>query len=129
LGCYNIFIITCFLTSILILCLWIPASSNTALIIFSAFYGFTSGAFVSLGPALIVHISPMEKIGVRQGLLFFVASIGALVTGPIGGAITLSDHGGFMGLKVFAGVMCLAGSVFALLARIAAVGVAPFKKF
>jgi MFS family permease len=86
-GRYNIFVLVSFLTSILLVAFRTPASSNTGLILSSACYGFASGAFISLGPALIVQISPIDKIGVRQGLLFAIMSVASLTTGPIGGAI------------------------------------------
>lgn len=98
--------------------LWILASSNAALMLFAGFFGFLSGAFISLGPALIAQISPIRKIGIRQGLLFAMMSVAALTTSPIAGAIVSHEHGRFTGLKVFAGVMCLAGSTLTLLAKI-----------
>ncbi|KAF2844312.1 MFS general substrate transporter [Plenodomus tracheiphilus IPT5] len=128
-GRYNGFALVTILTSILILALWIPASSNSALMIFAGLFGFASGAFISLGPALVAQISPIHKIGVRQGLLFGVMSIGGLTTGPIGGAILSHENGSFTGVKIFAGVMCFAGSLFASAARISAVGLSPTIKF
>ena len=128
-GRYNIFVVVAFLTAILILALWIPASSNIGLMLFAGFFGFASGAFISLGPALIAQISPIHKIGIRQGLLFAVMSVGALTTSPIGGAIVSQENGSFTGVKVFAGVMCFAGSTLALLARFSAIGLNPMKKF
>ncbi|KAH8648227.1 putative MFS transporter [Ilyonectria robusta] len=129
LGRFNIFIVVSFLTAILILALWIPASSNAAIITFAALFGFSSGAFISLGPVLIAQISPIHKIGMRQGLLFGMMSVGALTTSPIGGAIVSSDNGSYWGVKVFAGVMCAVGSVLALLARFSAAGFNPRTKF
>ncbi|KAL6410994.1 uncharacterized protein AUP68_07427 [Ilyonectria robusta] len=129
LGRFNIFVVVSFLTAILILALWIPASSNAAIITFAALFGFSSGAFISLGPVLIAQISPIHKIGMRQGLLFGMMSVGALTTSPIGGAIVSSDNGSYWGVKVFAGVMCAVGSVLALLARFSAAGFNPRTKF
>jgi MFS family permease len=128
-GRYNVFVVVSFLTAILILALWIPASSNVGLILFAGFFGFASGAFISLGPALIAQISPIHKIGIRQGLLFAVISVAALTTNPIGGAILSQENGSFTGVKIFAGVMCFAGSTFALLARCSVAGLSPMKKF
>ncbi|KAF7553128.1 hypothetical protein G7Z17_g3870 [Cylindrodendrum hubeiense] len=129
LGRFNIFFVVSSLTAILILALWIPASSNAAIIIFAAFFGFSSGAFISLGPVLVAQISPIQKIGMRQGLLYFMMSIGALTTSPIGGAIMASQNGSYWGVKVFAGVMCAAGSVLVLLARFSGAGFNPRTKF
>lgn len=123
------FIVVSYFTGIVVLALWIPATSNAALIVFALLFGFGSGAFISLGPALVAQISPIEKIGLRQGLLLAVMSVGALTTSPIGGAIVESEGGSFTGIKVFAGVMCLAGATFVLAARYAAVGGSISKKF
>lgn len=121
-GRYNIMLVLCTLTAVLVLALWIPASGNAALIVFAAAYGFGSGAFVSLAPALIAQISDVRKIGVRSGAMFAVISIAALVSNPIAGAIVAEQNGSFTGLKVFCGVMQLAGSAFIFASRTALVG-------
>lgn len=69
LGRYNVMIVTSFLSTILVLALWLPARGNVAYILFAAFYGFSSGAFVSLAPALIAQISDIRQIGVRTGTM------------------------------------------------------------
>ncbi|CAI6090170.1 unnamed protein product [Clonostachys chloroleuca] len=117
-GHFNVFTTVCATTSILILGLWIPASSNAAIICFAAFFGFFSGAYVSLLPALVAEVSPPEEFGYRTGLLFGCASIGGLVTNPIAGAIIQLEHGSFRGLKIFAGTMYLAGTMAAFGARL-----------
>lgn len=106
------------MTGILILGLWIPASNNAALISFAAFFGFFSGAYISLSPALVAEISPPAEFGYRGGLLFMCGSIGGLVTNPIAGAILDANNGSFTGLKVFAGVFCLVGTVVVFGARL-----------
>ncbi len=69
LGRYNVMIVTSFLSTILVLALWLPARGNVPYILFAAFYGFSSGAFVSLAPALIAQISDIRQIGVRTGTM------------------------------------------------------------
>ncbi|KAH8687045.1 major facilitator superfamily domain-containing protein [Ilyonectria robusta] len=118
LGRFNVFSAVCTMTGILILGLWIPASNNAALISFAAFFGFFSGAYISLSPALVAEISPPAEFGYRGGLLFMCGSIGGLVTNPIAGAILDADNGSFTGLKVFAGVFCLVGTVVVFGARL-----------
>ncbi|KAH7143777.1 putative monocarboxylate transporter [Dactylonectria macrodidyma] len=117
-GRFNVFSAVCATTGILTLGLWIPANSNAALISFAAFFGFFSGAYVSLSPALVAEIAPPEEFGYRSGLLFMCASIGGLVTNPIAGAILDAENGSFTGLKVFAGVFCLSGTALAFGARL-----------
>lgn len=102
------------------LALWIPASSKQAIIAFSVLFGFFSGAYVSLIAALIVQISPLREIGIRTGLVFLLASIGGLTTGPMAGRVL--GESGWTGVKVFSGVLCLAGTTFILAARIKLAG-------
>jgi MFS family permease len=95
---------------IIVLALGVPASGNAAFIMFAVLYGFASGAFVSLLPAQIAHISQVEQIGVNVGVVFAVVSIAGLVGNPIAGAIIDANNGDFWGLNVFAGVTLLAGA-------------------
>lgn len=105
----------------MILAVWIPAKSDAAIIGFTVPFGFFSGAYVSLIAALIVQISPLSEIGIRTGWVYFLASIGGLITGPIAGRI-LESPSGWIGVKAMSGVLCLAGTTFVLAARIKVVG-------
>nr|WNT93880.1 putative MFS transporter [Emericellopsis sp.] len=120
-GRYNVFVVVCYLSSIWILALWIPDSSNTGIIVFAALFGFTSGAYISLISPLVAQVSPMAEIGWRMGLVFAISSVGALTTSPISGAI-VETPSGWWGVKVFAGIFCVAGTTFILLARVRKVG-------
>ena len=116
-GRYNVYIIVCYLSGIWILTIWLPDSSEPALIAFAVLFGFCSGAFVSLITPLIMQISPMAELGFRTGIVLFVTTIGGLTTNPINGAI-LDSAGGHAGLNIFSGVFCLAGTTFVLIARV-----------
>ena len=120
-GRFNIFIVVCYLSGIWILALWLPDSSNPALIAFAVLFGFCSGAFVSLVTPLVMQISPFAELGFRVGIVLFVTAIGGLTTNPINGAI-LDSAGGQTGLKIFPGVFCLAGTTFVLTARVRQTG-------
>ncbi|KAK5119248.1 hypothetical protein LTR85_007862 [Meristemomyces frigidus] len=122
-GRFNMMVIMCFFTGILVLAMWIPSTGNAPIIVFAALYGFGSGAFVSLGPSLIAQISDVRQIGVRTGTWFAAISIAALVSNPIGGALITRWDGKYTGLQIFCGVMCLAGATVILLARIRLAGV------
>lgn len=118
-GRFNVITAMCFFTAIIDLALWIPSSSNAAIIVFAALYGFGSGTFVSMIPAIIAQISPdIRKIGVRTGTVYAVISFAALLGNPIGGALIERDHGGFLSLQVFCGVMQIAGAAVILAARV-----------
>lgn len=129
LGRFNMMIIMTYLSSILVLALWLPSRSNAPAIVFSALYGFGSGAFVSLGPALVAQISDVRQIGVRNGAFFAIISFAALTGNPIGGALVPDVvHGSFTRLQVFCGVVMLAGSTAFVAARWSLGGGKVFKK-
>ncbi|KAJ5125307.1 MFS transporter asaE [Penicillium atrosanguineum] len=128
-GRYNVMIIFSFLSAILVLALWLPSRSNAPAIVFSALYGFGSGAFVSLAPALIAQISDLREVGVRNGTCFSIISFAALTGTPIGGAL-VSDvlHGSYTKLQIFCGVVMLAGATLFIVARVVVGGARPWDK-
>ncbi|KAI9836008.1 MAG: hypothetical protein M1837_003542 [Sclerophora amabilis] len=117
-GRYNVMIVMTYFSAITVLAIWLPARSNAPTIIFAILYGFGSGAFVSMAPALIAQISDIRQIGVRNGTLFAIISTAALCGNPIGGALVTKYNGGFTGLQIFAGVMMMAGSTLFVAARV-----------
>ncbi|KNG89866.1 monocarboxylate permease [Aspergillus nomiae NRRL 13137] len=118
-GRYNVMIIFSYFSAILVLALWLPSRGNTPIIIFSALYGFGSGAFVSLIPALIAQISDLHEVGARNGTCFSIISIAALTGSPIGGALVPDMlHGSYTRLQVFCGVVMMAGATLFVAARI-----------
>ncbi|MCJ1424431.1 hypothetical protein MMC29_002319 [Sticta canariensis] len=121
-GRFNTMIVTAYLSATLVLALWIPARGNVPIILFSTFYGFSSGAFVSLAPALIAQISDIRQIGMRTGIMFAVISLAALTGSPIGGALQASEGGKYLYLQIFCGVMMVAGSTVFVLARVSLAG-------
>ena len=124
-GRFNTMIFTSFLSCILVLALWLPSRGNVPIILFAAFYGFSSGAFVSLAPALVAQISDIRKIGVRTGTMFAVVSVAGLVGNPIGGALMTAEKGGFTHLQIFCGLMMFGGAVCYVAARASLVGFKP----
>jgi MFS family permease len=109
-GRFNVMIVTTAFSAILVLALWLPSKANAPIIVFASLYGFSSGAFVSLGPPLIAQISPIREIGVRSGTFFLFVSIGGLTGSPIGGALISQDNGNFTSLQIFAGVTMAVGA-------------------
>lgn len=116
-GRYNVFIIICYLTSVCILAVWTTFKTEASRITFTALFGLFSGAYVALLPALVHQISPLSETGLRTGLVYLACSIGGLTTNPIGGII-LERTGGWLGVKLFAGLMCFAGTCFIVAARL-----------
>lgn len=114
----------CGLSTIVVLTLWLPGTltnpgSAAIYIVFCLLYGFFSGAFVGMVPALLSQISAdVTKIGVRQGVLFTCVSIATLTGNPIAGAILNQQNGAYWGLQVFAGLMMAGCVFFYILARV-----------
>ncbi|KAL9631901.1 MAG: hypothetical protein Q9204_004017 [Flavoplaca sp. TL-2023a] len=121
-GRFNTMIATSILSALLVLCLWLPARGNIPYILFAACFGFSSGAFVSLAPALVAQISDIRQIGLGTGSMFAVISVAALCGNPIGGALVSREGGAYWGLQVFCGVMMAVGSVVFVGARWSLVG-------
>lgn len=108
-----------FLSAILVLALWLPSRGNAPAIVFSALYGFGSGAFVSIVPALIAQISDLREVGIRNGTCFSIISFAALTGTPIGGAL-IPDvlHGSYTKLQIFCGVVMIFGAMLFIVARV-----------
>lgn len=116
-GRFNVMIVTTLASAILVLALWIPAKSNAPIITFSALFGFTSGCYLSLVPALVAQISDVRQIGVRSGTNFFVISIATLTGQPIAGALISANNGGYLYLQIFCGIIMLLGASLFFAAR------------
>ncbi|KAJ5239267.1 oxalate/formate antiporter [Penicillium chermesinum] len=117
-GRFNVMVLTSFICAILTLSLWLKSGDNLAAIIcYSVFYGFWSGAAISLTPVCISQVCSTEDYGKRNGTTFTIASIGVLTGIPISGAIQQHDGGDFYGLIVFGGTLYLAAAIAFALAR------------
>lgn len=121
-GRFNVMIMITLLSTVITLALWIPGRAIAAIIVYAVLFGFSSGGFISLGPALIAQISDIRQIGARTGAAFAVQSFGALTGSPIGGAIVTAQNGDFLGLQLFCGFTMLASVVGFVAARWVQVG-------
>jgi MFS family permease len=95
------------------------ATNQAGVICFAIFYGFFSGAYVSLLPGCFASLSShLGEVGLRMGLAWAVIAIGALTGTPIAGAL-LGDQGDLHWYKpiIFGGVCLLAGAVLLVAAR------------
>lgn len=106
-------VILLFLPVILILgCLpliWIAIKTVAGTIVFCVFYGFVSGASVSLTPVMLAAITlDIRVVGTRMGMAFTLASFGLLIGSPIGG-ILLETHAKYTALQVFSSTTIMAG--------------------
>jgi MFS family permease len=117
-GRWNIFTIACALSGVSVFAVWIPAKDSAIAIGFAVMFGFMSGAFIGLSGALAASVSPVAEIGYRLGLVLLAISIPALTVAPIGGAILQDAANPWLAVKIFAGVMCIAGSAIVFAARL-----------
>ena len=117
LGRFNVAVTMCYFSGIICLALWLPAAGPAPSFVFAALYGFGSGTFVSILPALVAAISDIREIGLRTGSMFMLIAPAALVGNPIGGALQVRDNGGFTYVEIFAGVAIVVGTTFMFLSR------------
>ncbi|CAM1504970.1 Fc.00g106070.m01.CDS01 [Cosmosporella sp. VM-42] len=117
-GRFNTMVVCTAISAILTLALWLPGNNNAATLSFAACFGFFSGCYVSLTPALVIEVSPPADIGHRTGILYFIISIGVLTGSPIAGALVEANDGKYTYLKIFAGVTMLAGAVLIAVLRV-----------
>ncbi|CAN8103419.1 unnamed protein product [Discula destructiva] len=120
-GRYTLFIAVSYLSGIWVLALWLPASNTAAIVAFAVLFGSFSGVFVSLITPMVLDISPFSELGFRVGIVQFAIAVAGLTANPIAGAI-LDGAGGWMGAKVFAGVLCIAGTAFVHVVRLRRAG-------
>ncbi|KAM0080048.1 hypothetical protein ACKRZS_007825 [Fusarium odoratissimum] len=117
-GSFNVSIAAATLSTIFMLALWLPGHSHESAIAFAALFGFSSGTYTAISPALVAHISNLEEIGTRSGTMYAFMSVAALTGSPIGGALISSADGSYWKLQLFAGCMLGAGTALYVAARL-----------
>lgn len=108
-GRFNVFLVSCLLTTLITLCLWVPATGTPATIVFALVFGFGSGAVASLLPACVAQISNIHEIGVRTGALFSVAALATLIGSPVAGQIVTKS--GYRSMQGFGGAILATGFI------------------
>ncbi|KAH7029281.1 major facilitator superfamily domain-containing protein [Microdochium trichocladiopsis] len=117
-GRYNVMVFISFLSALFTLAVWIPGSHSTpAVIVYGVLFGFSSGGFISLAPAVVAQISDIRQIGTRTGIAWAIGSLGSLTGSPIGGAIIASQGGSYLGAQLFCGIAMLCGCLSFALGR------------
>lgn len=118
-GKYNVLSISGMSTAILIFC-WTHTHSNASIIVFSALYGFCSGAIISLMSLAFMSTAKDPKdIGTYYGMGMGVSSIAALIGPPINGAL-VTKYGSFDQAGIFCGVTVLVGALGVLVSKFCA---------
>ncbi|BGP17968.1 hypothetical protein JCM10213_003975 [Rhodosporidiobolus nylandii] len=99
-------------SGILLFC-WIPAMKTEAgVIVWSLFYGFFQGSFVSMLPASVAALTDdMTTVGIRMAMSFLIQSITALTGTPIAGYIISlhPEQPGYTGAAIYSGLVVLLG--------------------
>ncbi|KAK9350621.1 major facilitator superfamily domain-containing protein [Lipomyces doorenjongii] len=116
-GRFNIYIIGVYVTAIITVALWIPATGHVPIILYAGLYGFFSGIAVTVWQPMIAEISPIKEIGARLGAVSAVQSFSSLFGSPAGGAIVTHNGGKYWGAAVFAAVTMFAGATVVQCAR------------
>lgn len=105
--------------------LWIPSSESTGVFLaFCVTWGFCSGVFISLYPALVTQLHGIEHNQSRMSLFFTIGSIPALFGPIICGSFVPQSKGsgssteGFDKVAIFTGVMLLASAAVELALRL-----------
>ncbi|KAB2570588.1 hypothetical protein BFW01_g1898 [Lasiodiplodia theobromae] len=107
-GFFDITTVSCVLTGVFTLALWIPAAGTPPLVAFAVLFGWSANAVIAAMPMLISLVSEPHELGVRAGTVFAAGGLGALAGLPIGSVLV---HGNdYNQMKIFAGVMLLAGA-------------------
>ncbi|KAL6856398.1 major facilitator superfamily domain-containing protein [Trichoderma novae-zelandiae] len=111
-GNYNVSLCAALLSRILVFGVWLPGHSHSTTIVFASLFGFSTGTYTAVSPALVAQISDIREIGLRSGAMYASMSVAALTGSPIGGALITAAGGSYWKLQVFTGVMIAVGSAF-----------------
>jgi MFS family permease len=104
--------------TVFILALWLTAYDNEAQITaFAVLFGFFSGAAIALAPVCVGQVSKVEDLGKNNGIAYFVASFGVLISIPIAACILEANNGDYSGVIVFGGIFYLAAFFIFVIAR------------
>jgi hypothetical protein len=80
LGHFNVLFPSAFFLGLSCLTLWLFATSPVTIFVFAAFYGFWSGAFVSIVTSCAAKLSEVGERGTRIGMLFSIVSVPCVST-------------------------------------------------
>ncbi|KAL3463633.1 putative monocarboxylate transporter [Aspergillus heterothallicus] len=114
-GRFNMTILTYASCAVLLFC-WTAATSNAAIMVWIAFFGFFSGAAFSLYSPTVAQVCPnTSDIGTYIGQGLAICSFGALGGTPINGA--LIRNYGYLEASMFSAAMVTAGLICQIIAR------------
>ncbi|KAK6822867.1 hypothetical protein PG987_014412 [Apiospora arundinis] len=93
-------------------------TSNAGIIVYSVFFGFSSGTIISGGSAAFSTCSANARdVGTYMGMGMAIAGLGGLVGPPVNGAI-LNAYGDYFNVSMVSGALCLFGGLVTLSGKI-----------
>lgn len=108
--------------SVILTFLLLAIRTTAGILVFSALYGISSGAFMALPAAGIVSLSTDKAlIGTRIGMTLAFVGFGVLVSNPIAGAI-LGQEEDWVGLIGWCGGLLVASTFSMAASRVSKVG-------
>ena len=73
-GRFNLLVPSAFFSGFACLVFWMFTKSYAMVMLFAAFYGFFSGAFISVITPCVAQISDIRQIGTRIGMMYTIIS-------------------------------------------------------
>ncbi|CCL98733.1 uncharacterized protein FIBRA_00738 [Fibroporia radiculosa] len=122
LGVYNMLLPSIFMCAALIFSMF-GATTSAGVILVGLLFGFSSGAYISLIPSLLVSLcNNMGELGIKMGCAYTVVAVAMLTGNPIAGALLGQGHGNSQSLTwwpalVFTGLCALLGLLFVFISR------------
>ncbi|RHZ65225.1 hypothetical protein CDV55_102676 [Aspergillus turcosus] len=114
-GRFNCCILATLFSGVIALC-WTTATSVAGLVVWSAAYGFSSGAILSLQQACAAQIATPKTLGLSIGAVMASTSLSAMAGIPISGE--LAGKYGYLSLSIYSGVSLLVGTLLLVVARL-----------
>ncbi|KAI9247981.1 major facilitator superfamily domain-containing protein [Phascolomyces articulosus] len=123
LGRFNSLFICTLLAGVCCLAIWINATNEATIWVFSVLYGFFGGGYVALFPTVQPQVVGLENIAPAVGLLYFTNLFGYMFGTPIASAIINKfDPPDYRYAAVWAGCMVIGGALFAGWLRVTQAG-------
>lgn len=125
-GRLNTLIVAVTLSGVVVFALWMPTKHEPLMIITGLAFGLTSGAFVSLAPAVLGQIFGLNGLQSRLSIFLLMSAPGSLLGPVIGGSflptgadsVAQSSTKGYNKLIIFSGVMFFAGAILLIITRL-----------
>eukprot|EP00042_Codosiga_hollandica_P022348 m.81937 g.81937 ORF g.81937 m.81937 type:complete len:216 (-) comp50759_c0_seq2:58-705(-) len=96
---------------------FLGATDFLSLMVITAFFGLTSGAFITMEPLIVAEFAPPVDVPKAFGIVHAVDAPAALLGPPLVGWIVEASDGSYLGCFLFAGLTMICSNLFVLLAK------------